>query len=98
MVLLLGKHEVVEVVETLDTVIATENVKAVLYHLSSMTESGRGCLVESLLEVGIGHDHCLDLLLLGRLLALDCGPEVFVDFELVEVRSRVTCATSEQKD
>jgi len=54
--------------------------------------------VESLLEVGIGHDHCLDLLLLGRLLALDCGPEVFVDFELVEVRSRVTCATSEQKD
>ena len=51
---LLGKNEVIKVVETLNSIVASEDVQAVLNDLTSMTEAASRCLYGTRLILLIG--------------------------------------------
>ena len=64
---LLGKNEVIKVVETLNSIVASEDVQAVLYDLTSVTEAASRRLKRARLILLIGYGALvLGLILLTR--------------------------------
>lgn len=98
---MLRKCEVVKVIETLNAIVPTENVQAVLHDLASMAETTRRCLESSLLVLLLSCALVLRLVrirVVRRILRLNCTPEFFIDLVLIEIAPWIASAASEQVD
>ena len=94
---LLGQHEVVKVVETLNSIVASKDVQAVLNDLTSVAEAASRCSDRTrlILLVGCGALILWLILLVRRILGLHGAPKFLINFVLIEVTAWITCAASE---